>query len=837
MTKSQSKLQLDTLFTWATLGIILIYLTVFFLIKPYIGFGYTTEGGINEIFNKESCSPELTKDDQIETFQGVAWEKFFEPFQSIFQDVKAGSTILLTLQGKDGLVSCRVLAWESREFIQRVNSFWWLSLVFWLAGAMAVWFIRPKAGLRRALIAVSFFTAIWVAAGHVGPTGLAYSQIVFNSILWLSLAALVDFHWRFPRPVYPLPFIVSGLWYGAAGLLAMGEWVGWRLVENPPAILIGCLVVVSVLIVIHFATQPQERLVLVPLAGAFGVSLVPIIIVGLADTVGLALPSLAQGVALLGLPAVPGAYFWAVYRYQMRGWTKQIARLFRFYLGLLVALVFVAVVGGWWGIQEGLDENSGLFVGFLLIIFELGIVLAGFLPLLSVAVIAQNDEPMLRPGITFRANRQATNAIFFVLVLTLIAIPLTLWLLWFNQTPLSKLAVIIGVTLTFWAVANYRTRFNRWLERSLLGIPVPPAGLLEIYSAHLPTILTHAELSNYLIRRILPSILVRQSALYYLDEMSHLVLLYQQNLQPTELLSPVLAPYLIDQPEQVATVSNLAWVKVALPLRLGNKTSGLWLFGRRDPDDRYAQAEMSLFQSLANQTAIGLESIIQTNRLRAIYQANINQQDAERYRLSRELHDQVMNDLPTILLNLDDSSYTPKFGAAYQLVSNKLRQVIHDLRPATLNYGLYLALEQLADDLNERANNQPEIVVKLPAGDTRYPPEVEQHLFCIAQEACRNAIRHAQANHIEISGTLLPTRISLQVKDTGRGLPNPTFDLANLLANKHYGLVGMYERANIIQATLRIESAPGQGTTIHLDWSDNSATSNNQMESSPAPTL
>lgn len=820
MTKTQSKLQLDTLFTWATLVVILIYLTVFFLIKPYIGFGYTSEGVINEIFNKdkESCSPELTKDDQIETFQGVAWEKFSEKsFQGILQDVETGSTISLTLLGRDELVSCRVLAWESQEFIQRVNSLWWLALVFWLAGAMSVWFVRPKDGLRRALIAVSFFTAIWIAAGHASPTGLVYSRSILRAILWLSVAAFVDFHWRFPRPVYPLPTIVSGLWYGAAGVLAVGEWFGWRLIGDSEAILGGCFAVVFGLIVIRFVTQPQERSALSPLMGAFVVCVVPVMIILVVDVAGWALPSLAQGMALLGLPAVPGAYFWAVYRYQIRSWTKQITRLFRFYFGLLIALVLVAVVVGWWGAQGGL-EKSRLFIGGFLITLELGIALTGFLPLLSVAVIAQNDESMLRPGITFRVNRQATNAIFFVLVLTLIAIPLTLWLLSFNQNPLSKLAVIIGVTLTFWVVAIYRTRFNRWIESRLLGIPVPPAGLLEIYSAHLPTILTHAELSDYLTRRILPSILVRQSALYYLDEMSHPILLYQHRLQPTELLNPAIGLYLIMQPEQIAITPNLSWVRVALPLRLGNKVSGLWLFGRRDPDDRYAQTELPFFQALANHTAIALESITQANRLRAIYQANINQQDAERGRLSRELHDQVLNELATIILNLDDRSYTPQFEATYQLVSTKLRQVVHDLRPAALDYGLYQAFEQLADDLNERTNNQPEIVVTLPAGDTRYPLEVEQHLFYIVQEACRNAIRHANASHIEISGSLQPDLISLQVKDTGRGIPHPISDLANLLTNKHYGLVGMYERANIINATFGIESLPGQGTTIHLAW-------------------
>lgn len=817
MAKLQSKLQLDILLTWAVLAIVLIYLTIFFLLKPYIGFAYTDEGGISEVF-RQNCDSVIRVGDQIETFQNVAWQKLSEPFQVIFQDVKAGSPISLTLLGSDKVISCPVLAWENQEFLQRINSLWWLSLVFWLTGAMVVWFVRPKDGLRRALIAVNFFAAIWIALGHVSPTGLAYSPVALDSILWLWLAAFVDFHWRFPRPLRPLPALVDWLWYGAAGLLAVGEWLDWRLIDSPDLFFGICLIVGLVLFLIHFVTQPQERFAMWPFWAAFGIIFVPFIIVGVFNSIGRELPRLVQGMAILGLPALPGAYFWAVYRYQTkdRGWIGPIHRRLRTFVMLLIGFIVVVVVVI--AIIRPDLESSRLFIGGLLIAVEGGIALAGFLPLLSVAVIAQNYEPMLRPGLTFRVNRWAINAISFVLILIIIAFPFTLWLLLSGSNPLSRLSVVAAVILTFLFLTNYGATFNQWLERWLLAIPTPPAGLLQMYSTHLPTIFTHDELSDYLVKRILPTLSIRQSALYYLNEMGQPILLYHQQLQQTDLPNPILLPHLVQQSEQIATISNLGWVKMVLPLYFGGKVSGLWLFGRRDPDDLYAQAELPFFQSLANQTAIGLGSITQANQLRAIYQVNINQRDTERSHLARELHDQVLNDLATIVLNLDDSSYTPQFDATYQLVATKLRQVVHDLRPATLNHGLYRAFEQLADDLNERNKNGAEIVVNIPAGDSRYPPDIEQHLFYIIQEACRNAVHHAQASHIELSGSLQPNLVQLQVKDTGRGLPNFTFDLANMLANKHYGLIGIYERANIIHAHLSIHSAPAHGTAIYLEW-------------------
>jgi signal transduction histidine kinase len=259
------------------------------------------------------------------------------------------------------------------------------------------------------------------------------------------------------------------------------------------------------------------------------------------------------------------------------------------------------------------------------------------------------------------------------------------------------------------------------------------------------------------------------------------------------------------------------WVRLALRLQAANQPPGLWLLGRRDPDDYYAAAELPVLQALADQLAVALVNTRQTQLLRALYQANVHRTESERQSLARELHDGPLNTFGLLAQKVVGEQITPDFRPTYTAAVAGLRHTIAGLRPVMLNYGLATGLRSLVSELAEQWPNGPEVVLEAEGDGCRYPEEVETHAYRIVQQACQNALRHAQARAIRLAGTLTPERLDLVVEDDGLGFelgPN----LTEWLERHHFGLAGMHERAALIGGGLHIESAPGRGTRLRLVW-------------------
>ena len=94
------------------------------------------------------------------------------------------------------------------------------------------------------------------------------------------------------------------------------------------------------------------------------------------------------------------------------------------------------------------------------------------------------------------------------------------------------------------------------------------------------------------------------------------------------------------------------------------------------------------------------------------------------------------------------------------------------------------------------------------------PSEVETTLFRIAQEGLNNAIKHAQAAHIWVTLDY-SDGVALTVRDDGKGF-DPAAAMTPSNIRTSWGLIGMQERSNLINAVLTLNSAPGSGTTFTI---------------------
>ena len=194
----------------------------------------------------------------------------------------------------------------------------------------------------------------------------------------------------------------------------------------------------------------------------------------------------------------------------------------------------------------------------------------------------------------------------------------------------------------------------------------------------------------------------------------------------------------------------------------------------------------------------------------------------ERNRLARDLHDTLAHTLSAlnVQLNALDVLWESSPEAARQKLQqiqeltrtglNESRRALQALRASPIDeLGLGLALQRAAQTAAERAG--AELTLTLPPTLNGIPPDIEQHLYRIAEEALNNVVRHARAQHLTLALQQTGAALTLTIRDDGSG-----FDSSQKPPNGHYGIAGMKERAGLINGALQVESQPGKGATVRL---------------------
>jgi len=427
-------------------------------------------------------------------------------------------------------------------------------------------------------------------------------------------------------------------------------------------------------------------------------------------------------------------------------------------------------------------------------------------------------------GLEMRANRLIALYLFaFVLAaLAIVAVPPLLAL--GQADDVATVMAISGVVVAGVATALGFPLFQRFVERRLLSLRAPPRYLLGRFLATITTSFDRATLARVLANDILPSLLINQSALVLISPEGRTSCLYARQVTPAELPTIDETTSLIAEAGRYRSpltgeTAVCPWARVVLPLIVTEKLLGLWLLGRRDPDDFYSQSEIDYLQTLAGQVALALSSLEQTEQLRELYQFNIDQREAERSRLARDLHDVTLNQLAVLRNSVPAEALSPRFLDAYERIVSSLREAVSELRPPLLDYGLYFALKALASDHEAREDVVPKLVFDLPSSSARYDPKLEEYSYRILKQAYDNALTHAGARQLRLSGRLEPGLIDVTFEDDGCGfVVSNVLDANNRSARKQFGLRNMIERATLIGATLQFDSAPERGARVRLFW-------------------
>ena len=200
----------------------------------------------------------------------------------------------------------------------------------------------------------------------------------------------------------------------------------------------------------------------------------------------------------------------------------------------------------------------------------------------------------------------------------------------------------------------------------------------------------------------------------------------------------------------------------------------------------------------------------------------VNAQEDERVRVGRELHDELGQLLTSILhfsrrlehdLSGEDAQRTGQIISVAERALAGIRSLARALRPVELDHlGLVSAVRRLAYDIEDRQGLH--IAVRAEGLEERLPSDLETAAYRVIQEAITNVVRHSGATDVDVELTRRGDELFVAVQDNGGGFDPVAVSRAGEAGG--VGLIGMLERARLVEGEVRIESAPGQGTLVRM---------------------
>jgi len=266
--------------------------------------------------------------------------------------------------------------------------------------------------------------------------------------------------------------------------------------------------------------------------------------------------------------------------------------------------------------------------------------------------------------------------------------------------------------------------------------------------------------------------------------------------------------------------------QIIVPLKSKGEVQGALAVATRQ-SRQFLPEELELITAIGNQIGVAVENARLYENMRFYVRQITKAQEDERKRIARELHDETAQTLIDLSRRLDDLATSPErlsetaigrleeFQELIDSILRGVRRFSRDLRPSVLDdLGLLPALEWLTTNLMEENGIKTEL--KVYGDRRRLPPEAELALFRIVQEALSNVRKHSQASRVVTTVEFGESRVRINVDDNGQGfeLAGRTDDLAT---TGKLGLIGMHERARLLDGTLTVHSELGKGTTIMVD--------------------
>lgn len=260
---------------------------------------------------------------------------------------------------------------------------------------------------------------------------------------------------------------------------------------------------------------------------------------------------------------------------------------------------------------------------------------------------------------------------------------------------------------------------------------------------------------------------------------------------------------------------------MAAPMHFRGQVFGALMIGFRR-ERRFTEDEKVLLSALAHQAAVVIQN------LRLYEKVENTAVLGERFRIAREIHDGLSQDLSYLniktkyLMDLINNREPEKAVAAIADLRQVIKNLYQETRTAIADLKVTLPqgtdLREFVRCYLDEFGWQNDIGVRLnsPEAKVQFSPAVELHLVRIIQEALNNIRKHARASMVSVSFIKKPASWLIIVEDNGQGIKDGWEGKKDRGQGGHYGLEGMKERAELTGGTLTVNSGPG-GTRISIE--------------------
>ncbi|NWG14889.1 MAG: GAF domain-containing sensor histidine kinase [Acidobacteria bacterium] len=263
---------------------------------------------------------------------------------------------------------------------------------------------------------------------------------------------------------------------------------------------------------------------------------------------------------------------------------------------------------------------------------------------------------------------------------------------------------------------------------------------------------------------------------------------------------------------------------LCVPLRAGFDNYGVLVFGSTVAN-AFSEEHVELLTAIASQATIALQNATLYQDLLDEKNRIIEVEEDARRQLSRDLHDGPTQSVAAIAMRVNyirrllerEPGQVPeeleKVEDLARQTTKEIRHMLFTLRPLILEtQGLVPALHELAKKMAD--THQQNVIVDVQEDIERYiDPNDQNVVFNIVDECVNNARKHAEAEHIWVRLRKQENYLVLEVQDDGVGFDKGEVD-ANYDQRGSLGMINLRERSELINGTLRIETAEGKGAKI-----------------------